>query len=102
MVNFGQYLVLACDPKNCVIIIAHKKSHGTNVVVVNNQSVNSKMAANLFYCHLIGCLQQQHSLRRISCGLCSSRRISVLIIEFTRNADHTLSLTTRIGNENRL
>ena len=33
--------------------IAHKKSHGTNVVVVNNQSVNSKMAANLFYCHVI-------------------------------------------------
>ena len=53
-----------------MMVVAHKKSHGTNVVVVNNQSVNTKMAANLFFCHVIGCLQQQHSFRGISCGLC--------------------------------
>ena len=55
--------------QSSVMSIAHKKSHGTNVVVVHNQLVNSKMAANLFYCHVIGCLQQQHSFRGISCGL---------------------------------
>ena len=52
-----------------IMTIAHKKSHRTNVVVVNNQSVNSKTAANLFYCYVIGCSQQQHSFRGISCGL---------------------------------
>ena len=32
----------------CILIIAHRISHGTNVVVVNNQSANSKFFLLLF------------------------------------------------------
>ena len=76
-----------------MIRIAHKKSHGTNVVVVNNQSVNSKTAANLFYCPVISCSQQQHSFRGISCGLWSyhillGRSFGNAAKQFTRIRSH--------------
>ena len=48
-----------------LITIAHRISHGTNVVVVNSQSAISK----IFCCYLFGCLQQ-HLLCGIFCGLC--------------------------------
>ena len=46
--------------------MAHRISHGMNVVVVSIQSHNSKKNS----CSLIGC-SQQHSFRGISCGLCT-------------------------------
>ena len=48
-----------------LIIIAHRISHGTNVVVVSIQSNSSK----IFCCLPIGFSQQQHSFCGIFCGL---------------------------------
>jgi len=51
---------------------------------VDNQSANRKTAANLFYCYVIGCSQQQHSF----CARPWDFLWAMAIIEDQLNAAH--------------